>query len=102
MLGFPRPAASDSIFKHGVSFSSHGPTLITDLFLPAGSNVNRIAWSPVGSVIIRVITKSDGRAAGVRFLYDECNDYRPNWTTRVLTLSKSTSQTPGPGSSKGG
>ena len=44
------------------------------------SNGNRTEWSPV-SVIIRVITKSDDRAAGVRFVYHEY-DYRPNWTTR--------------------
>ena len=45
------------------------------------SNGNRIEWSPIRSVIIRVITKSDDRAAGVRFVYHEY-DYRPNWTTR--------------------
>ena len=32
------------------------------------------------SVIIRVTTKSDDRAAGARFVYHEY-DYRPNWTT---------------------
>ena len=45
------------------------------------SNGNRTEWSPVRSVIIRVMTKSDDRAAGVRFVYHE-NDYRLNWTTR--------------------
>ena len=45
------------------------------------SNGNRTQWSPIRSVIIRVITKSDDRAAGVRFVYHEY-DYRPNWTTR--------------------
>ena len=40
-------------------------------------------WSPIRSVIIRVITKSDDRAAGVRFVNHEY-DYRPNWTTRSL------------------
>ena len=44
-------------------------------------NGNRTEWSPIRSVIIRVITKWDDRAAGVRFVYHEC-DYRPNWTTR--------------------
>ena len=44
------------------------------------SNGNRTEWSPIRSVIIRVITKSDDRAAGVRFVYHEY-DYRPNWTT---------------------
>ena len=44
-------------------------------------NGNRTKWSPIWSVIIRVITKSDDRAAGVRFVYHEY-DYGPNWTTR--------------------
>ena len=44
-------------------------------------NGNRTEWSPIRSVIIRVITKSDDRAAGVRFVYHEY-DYRQNWTTR--------------------
>ena len=44
------------------------------------SNGNRTEWSPIRSVIIRVITKSDDRAAGVRFVYHEYN-YRPNWMT---------------------
>ena len=44
-------------------------------------NGNRTEWSPIRSVIIRVITKSDDRAAGVRFVYHEY-DYRPNWTKR--------------------
>ena len=39
-------------------------------------NGNRTEWSPIRSVIIRVITKSDDRAAGVRFVYHEY-DYRP-------------------------
>ena len=42
---------------------------------------NRTEWSLIRSAIIRVITKSDNRAAGVRFVYHEY-DYRPNWTTR--------------------
>ena len=45
------------------------------------SNGNRTEWSPIRSVIIRVITKSNDRAAGVRFVYHEY-DYRSNWTTR--------------------
>ena len=36
---------------------------------------NRTEWNPIRSVIIRVITKSDNRAAGVRFVYHE-SDYR--------------------------
>ena len=45
------------------------------------SNGNRTQWSPIRSVIRRVITKSDDRAAGVRFVYHEY-DNRLNWTTR--------------------
>ena len=44
-------------------------------------NGNRIEWIPIRSVIIRVITKLDDRAVGVRFVYQEY-DYRLNWTTR--------------------
>ena len=39
------------------------------------SNGNRTEWSPIRSVIIRVITKSDDRAVLVRFVYHEY-DYR--------------------------
>ena len=46
-------------------------------------NGNKSEWSPIRSVIIRVITKSDDHAAGVRFVNHEY-DYRPNWTTRSL------------------
>ena len=35
------------------------------------SNGNRTEWSPIRSVIIRVITKSDDRSAGVRCVYHE-------------------------------
>jgi len=47
------------------------------------SNGNRTEWSPIRPVIMRVITKSDDRAAGFRFVYHEY-DYRSNWTTRSL------------------
>ena len=36
-------------------------------FVPSISNGNRTEWSPIWSVIIRVITKSDDCAAGVWF-----------------------------------
>ena len=45
--------------------------------------INRTEWSPILSVIIRVITKSDDHAAGVRFGYHKY-DYRPNYTTQSL------------------
>ena len=44
-------------------------------------NGNRTEWSLIQSVIVRVITKSDDRAAGARFVHHEY-DYRLNWTTR--------------------
>jgi len=47
------------------------------------SNGDGTEWSPIRSVIVRVITKSDDRTAGVRFVYHE-HDYGPNWTTRSL------------------
>ena len=56
---------------------------VTSNFARIVSNGNRTEWSPIRSVIIRVITKSDDRAAGVRFVHREY-DYRPNWTTRSL------------------
>ena len=52
------------------------------------SNGNRTEWSPIRSVIIRVITKPDDRAAGVRFVYHEY-DYRPNWATRSPITNQS-------------
>ena len=54
---------------------------LSDKTITIISNGNRTEWSPIQSVIMRVITKSDDRAAGVRFVYHEY-DYRPNWTTR--------------------
>ena len=50
------------------------------------SNGDRTEWSPIRSVIIRVITKSDDHAAVVRFVYHEY-DHRPNWTTRSLVTN---------------
>ena len=43
-------------------------------------NGNRTEWSPIRSVITRVITKSDDCEAGVRFV-DHEYDYRLKWTT---------------------
>ena len=57
--------------------------LLFFLLINAIANGNRTEWSPIRSVIIRVITKSDDRAAGVRFVNHEY-DYRPNWTTQSL------------------
>ena len=59
------------------------PCLHVKPLLTAISNGNRTEWSPIQSVIIRVITKSDDCAAGVRFIYHKY-DYRQNWTTQSL------------------
>ena len=59
------------------------PITIENFVIDTISNGNMTEWSPIRSVIIRVITKSDDRAAGVRFVYHEY-DYRPNWTTQSL------------------
>ena len=48
------------------------------------SNGNSAEWSPIWSVMIQVITKSDDRVVGVRFVYHEY-DYRPNWTVLLPT-----------------
>ena len=45
------------------------------------SDGNTIEWSPIRSVIIRVIRKSEDRKAGVGFVYHEY-DHRPHWTTQ--------------------
>ena len=42
---------------------------MSEAFLALISNGKRTEWSPVRSLIIRVITKSDDRAARVRFVY---------------------------------
>ena len=44
---------------------------------------NRTEWSPIRSVIIRVITKLDNPKVGVRFVNHEY-DYELNWTTQCL------------------
>ena len=67
------------LFVSIVPFEFHLMSDAFKLFELSISNGNRTEWSPIRSVIIRVITKSDDRAAGVRFVYHEY-DYRPNWT----------------------
>ena len=66
-----------SLIYHAVSTNQSARYMETIMI----SNGNRAEWSPIRSVIIRVITKSDDRAAGVRFVYHEY-DYRLNWTTQ--------------------
>ena len=64
---------------------------VKELLRPLGlhlCNGNRTEWSPIRSVIIQVVTKSDDRAAGVRFVNHEY-DYRQNWTTRSLMTYQS-------------
>ena len=55
---------------------------------------NRTEWSPIQSVIILVITKSDSRCAVVRFCYHSY-DYRLNWTPlSPITITNWTPLTP--------
>ena len=49
-----------------------------NLDLGQNSNGNGTEWSPIRSVIIRVMEKSDDRAAGFRFVYHEYD--RQKWT----------------------
>ena len=64
--------------------NDNGKIMITiAIMIMIVSNGDRTEWSPIWSVIITVVTKSDDRAAGVRFVFHEY-DYRPNWTTRSL------------------
>ena len=51
------------------------------------SNGNRTEWSPIRSVIIRVITKSDDRATGVRFVYHEYK-FRSLYTVSIVIETK--------------
>ena len=45
------------------------------------SNGNRTEWSPIRSVIIRVINKIRRPHSGSPILFNHEYDYRPNWTT---------------------
>ena len=47
-------------------------------FLITSNCGNRTEWSPIWSVIIRVINKSDNHEVGVKFGNHE-HDYRQNW-----------------------
>ena len=75
----------NNVLIHSLKISIHNKCyngLNTTCKIHTLSNGNRTEteWSLIRSVIIRVITKSDDRAAGVLFGYHEY-DYRPNWTT---------------------
>ena len=50
---------------------------------------NMTEYSQIMSVIVRVITKSDDRDTGVRFVYYEYES-RQNWTTRSPVTNEST------------
>ena len=78
------PGTPASYIRKRRTFSP--PLLATDTAPPLISNGDRTEGSPIRSVIIQVITKSDDRAAGVRFVYHKY-DYRLNWTTRSLITS---------------
>ena len=72
--------------RPSLTVKTSGNVLCSDvlhIFIYTGK---RTEWSPIWSVIIRVITKSDDREAGVRFVNHEY-DYRP-----TLDDTKSTYQ----------
>ena len=50
---------------NSLAVTKHGISELYLQYLHKISNGNRTEWSPIRSVIIRVITKSDDRAAGV-------------------------------------
>ena len=52
-------------------------------------NGNRTEWSSIRSVIIRVITKSDDRAAGVRFVYHEYVDNTKSYYQLIIKITTS-------------
>ena len=53
------------------------------------SNGNRTEWSPIQSVIMRVMTKSDDRAAGVRFGYHHSLPINhKNYNFREIRIAK--------------
>ena len=52
------------------------------------NNGNETEWSPIRSVIIRVITKSYDREAGVQFV-NHVYDHRLNWTTQCSVANLS-------------
>ena len=62
-------SASGTFRIHSLNFGHFSLSIISD--------GNRTEWSPIRSVIILVITKSDDSAAGVQFVYHEYDD-RPN------------------------
>ena len=51
------------------------------------SNGNKTEWSPIRSVIIRVITKSDDRAVGVRFVHHERKTNLTSYSVKNKTMS---------------
>ena len=51
-------------------------TIIIMIVIMIISNGNSTEWSPIRSVIIRVINKRESD------LFNHEYDYRPNWTTR--------------------
>jgi len=66
-----------------VCFCKNGPVYATVGMI---NNGNITEWSPIRSVTIRVINKSDDRETGDLFIKYEYN-YRLNWTTRCLVTN---------------
>ena len=60
----------------------------SDFLITRMSNRHRTEWSPIRSVIIRVITKSDDRAAGVLFVYHELDDTKSYYNLIIKNYKK--------------
>ena len=73
----PRRRSHGAQVDKDFSNSQHSVPTAIHLEFRVINNGNKTEWSLVRSVIVRVITKSDDHAAGVRFFYREY-DYRPN------------------------
>ena len=69
------------LFSEQIMSADKYPSIFSCQMEATVCNGNRISCRPIQSVTIRVITKSDDPAVGVRFVYHEY-DYRLNWTTR--------------------
>ena len=69
-----------------VQFLSHYEDMIDHLsYIHITEAAHRTGWSPIWSVIIRVITKSNDRALeGVRFVYHELDDTKSYYQFHLI------------------
>ena len=68
-----------------VQFLSHYEDMIDHLsYIHTTEAAHRTGWSPIWSVIIRAITKSNDRAEGVRFVYHELDDTKSYYQFHLI------------------